>query len=76
MENSTISLYPNPATTTTTITSTEPSSIEIVNVLGEVVYSGTISGKTIVPVEHLKNGTYFVRIAGERSASTTRFVKM
>jgi hypothetical protein len=76
MDNSTISLYPNPATTTTTITSTEPSSIEIVNVLGEVVYSGTISGKTIVPVEHLKNGTYFVRIAGERSASTTRFVKM
>jgi hypothetical protein len=69
-----VEVYPNPATTTLSITSTdEVSSIIISSLLGQRVYSNQYNSKEAqVDVADLPSGVYFVRING---TDVRKFVK-
>ena len=58
-------LYPNPATTSVTIESTEPAAVSILDVSGrKVMESKVASGSTKLDISHLSQGVYFVRVDG------------
>jgi hypothetical protein len=70
-------LYPNPVKEVLNISSknqTEISSIEIYNIVGQVVIAIPNSTKTI-DVSNLKTGTYFIKVNTEKGTTTTKFVK-
>jgi len=58
-----ISIYPNPASSNITIANAENADVEIMNALGQIVYSSeNISGEHSIDISNLSNGTYFVKI--------------
>src|SRR5947207_12446340 len=61
-----IQIYPNPATTELTITSTNKiTSVTITNLIGQTVYARDyITAKVIVNIVGLPAGVYFVKING------------
>jgi len=73
----TFSIFPNPANNNITIESTTPfNKVEIVNFLGQTVYSQNNNGETTnIDVSNLNGGIYFVRIVTETGASVQKFVK-
>ena len=63
-----LTLYPNPATTTFTIESTNKiRSIKVINVIGEVVSTSSPTGnsKTTIDLSGVAKGIYFVQITDE-----------
>ena len=75
-----IDISPNPATNFLNITSSEViSDIEIVNVMGQVVYRTEVnSDNAVCDVEDLKAGVYIIRIYGTSTASVVcqrKFIK-
>jgi hypothetical protein len=68
-------VYPNPFDNTLTITTTNPSSVEIVDLYGRVVYSGNTSGKTTVDTERLSSGVYIVSITSDAGKTVKKLVK-
>ena len=80
MDNSTITIFPNPTNDILNITSSETiSEIEIVNTLGQVVYRTEVNdGNAVCDVEGLNAGVYIVRIYGTETNSILeqrKFVK-
>lgn len=69
VENTTFSVYPNPATTNITVKG--EGSMEIVNTLGQVVVSEQVNGQANINVANLESGIYFVRMNG----ATQKFIK-
>ena len=69
-----ITLYPNPATTSLTITATNTiTNITISNVIGQTVYSHEYNDQQVqVNVADLSSGLYFVKING---SEVVKFVK-
>lgn len=68
------SIYPNPATTHITLTSTEPiSHIAIINTLGQqLVQTTSNKTQTTIPINHLPPGSYIIKINNRYAG---RFVK-
>jgi hypothetical protein len=76
--NSSLSLYPNPASNTLTITSSdEIANITITNLVGQVVYCHEYNEEKVqVSVEGLAAGVYFVRVGGkDGSVLIKKFIK-
>ena len=67
-----LQIYPNPVGNTLNIKSSEDiSKIEIVNVMGQVVYRTEVNGNNAVcDVNGLANGVYVVRIYNSRTSTT------
>lgn len=63
----TIGIQPNPATEYITINAdgVTTADIQIVDVLGNVVYNSSIQGSTTIDVAEYRNGIYFVTVSGE-----------
>jgi hypothetical protein len=84
--NSTLEVYPNPASTQLYVKSNYVTigawQIEVVDALGRIqaVYSGTSYGfdsfESLLQVDTLAPGTYFIRFKDEREVRTSRFVKL
>ncbi len=74
--NSSMSVRPNPVTTSLTITSDEMmSNVKIVNVIGQTVVAKNVNAKqTTVNTASLTNGVYFVRI--QDNAGNTAVTKI
>lgn len=77
-----INLYPNPSQENFTISLTnkakENVSIEVVNAMGQIVYTTTInesSKSTTINAANWNNGVYFVRINSTEMHSVIKFVK-
>ena len=51
------------------------STIEMVNVLGQVVYSANATSNMQINVSNLDNGVYFVRLNGANGTATQKFIK-
>ena len=68
-----LQIFPNPVSNTLNITSSETiSEIEIVNVMGQVVYRTEVNGNNAVcDVEDLKSGVYVVKISVAQSDPST-----
>ena len=68
VDNARISLYPNPASSTVTLTGIEgAATVTVVDMNGREVYSGnTADGRLTIDVSGMSQGAYFVRITGEQ----------
>lgn len=72
---STFSIYPNPATTVLNVNVEGYNTLEIVNLLGQTVYTANATSNMQINVSNLNNGVYFVRMNGENGPATQRFIK-
>jgi chitodextrinase len=74
--SSNIILYPNPVKDGILFISSETvySQFRIINVMGQVVQTGTLSENTI-NVSSLTTGTYLLELVNETSSETKRFIK-
>ncbi len=69
-QKETFTMYPNPASESLTINTPfipelKQTSVQIVNLLGEVVLNEELSNqRSTITISHLKNGVYFVQIKG------------
>lgn len=70
-----VNIFPNPATTVLNVEAAGYANIQIVNVLGQVVYSASVVDNMQVNVSNLDNGVYFVRLNGENGTATQKFIK-
>jgi hypothetical protein len=70
-------VYPNPAQDILNVEAALPiSTIEVINVLGQVILSETTSSnKTQLDISRLSAGTYFARITAENTTSVVQIVK-
>jgi hypothetical protein len=71
-----VSLYPNPAHNQVTITADNLISIELINIMGQVITrKPTNANSTTLDLQKLPNGIYFVRIETPNSWVTRKLVK-
>lgn len=73
----TLNVYPNPAKTQVTVTSSSSiDKIEVTNILGQKVYENATVGanQTTVNVADLQNGAYFVRVYSENCVITRKLI--
>jgi hypothetical protein len=71
-----LSIYPNPATSVLNINNAENSTIEVFNILGQVLYTKSdISFEEQIQVSEFVAGTYFVKITNGNAVKTTKFIK-
>ena len=75
-ELSGISIYPNPTEGVIRINIEETATynIDVVNVLGEVVYTSTVSSNTSFDLNDFGAGVYVVRVSTEEAAYTERVI--
>ena len=71
----TFSIYPNPATTVLNVNAEGFNTVEIVNLLGQTVYTANATSNMQINVSNLNNGVYFVRMNGENGTATQKFIK-
>lgn len=70
-----ISLYPNPATSTINLKNAENANIQIFDLLGKMIFSmGDISMDQQIDVANLQTGTYFMKISKDNNITTKRFL--
>lgn len=76
-ENATsqVSIFPNPATTVLNVNAQGYDNVQIINLLGQVVYSANAESNMQINVQGLTNGTYFVRMNGANGSNTQKFIK-
>lgn len=70
-----IAIYPNPASTLLNVEAEGYDNLQIVNLVGQVVYSANVNGHTQINVSDLSNGVYFVRLTNANGTATQKFVK-
>lgn len=70
-----VSIYPNPATSVLNVVAEGYNTIEVINLLGQTVYTCNATNSTQINVNNLKNGVYFVRVNGENGTTTQKFIK-
>jgi hypothetical protein len=71
------SYYPNPVNSNLTINAnSKVSSIQVINVLGQTVFTSTPNTKKVsVDMSSLSKGAYFVRVVSDNSTDTIRILK-
>ena len=70
-----VSIYPNPASTVLNVHAENYSNVQIINFLGQVVYSANITENDFqINVSNFSNGVYFIRLNGE-TTTTQKFIK-
>ena len=70
-----MTVYPNPATSVLNVNAEGYNTIEIVNMLGQVVYTANARNNMQINVSNYNNGVYFVRMNGANGTSTQKFIK-
>lgn len=73
--NRAIVIYPNPASTLLNVEAEGYDNLQILNIVGQVVYASEITGRTEVNVSGLSNGVYFVRLTNDNGTATQKFIK-
>ncbi len=72
-----VNIYPNPATSTVTVSTTNPAQrVEVLNFVGQIIYSETVTSNVFnINVSDYADGVYFVRLIGENSTTVQKIVK-
>ena len=75
--DNTFSIYPNPAFDKLNIqlNNGKQALVELVDLLGNNVYSGEIGSTKTIDVAHLNAGVYLVKVVMDGQVSSTRFIK-
>jgi hypothetical protein len=73
----TFSVYPNPAFDKLNIqlNNGKQAVVELIDLLGNKVYSGEIGTAKVIDIAHLNAGVYLVKVTMDNQVSSTRFVK-
>ncbi len=71
----TMNLFPNPATNVVNVKSNGFQTVEIINLMGQVVYRANAENDMQISVNELATGTYFVRASGDKGIATQKFIK-
>ena len=71
----TIAIYPNPASTILNVEAEGYDNLQIVNMVGQVVYSANVTGRMQISVSGLSSGVYFVRLNNAEGTATQKFIK-
>lgn len=76
MENNQMTVYPNPATNNFTVNlgNDEKANIQLFNIVGQQVYSETITGTAQVNVSNLNSGIYMLKVNQNGKVYTTKVV--
>ncbi|MFA5819915.1 MAG: SBBP repeat-containing protein [Bacteroidales bacterium] len=75
-DNKNIYIYPNPATDNLTIEAPQKSTIEILDIQGQLIKTFAINGnKTSINVSAFPSGMYFVKAKTEKGVAVKKFVK-
>lgn len=76
MEKNNMTVYPNPATNKFTVDlgNDEKANIQLFNLVGQMVYSETITGRADVNVANLHSGVYMLKVNQNGKVSTTKVV--
>lgn len=76
--NQTFTVFPNPASQQLTVqfNQTQKGSLSILDITGKEIYTQTVEGNSVfIPVSHLENGIYFVRLQTSEGNSVAKFIK-
>lgn len=74
--NDDLIVYPNPAVSEVTIETRDsktPCSLHIINSLGQIVFSATLSGKLTLPTNDFEKGVYLVKIENNSMSGSSGF---
>ena len=76
LEKNNPTVYPNPATNNFTVNlgNDEKANIELFNIVGQMVYSETITGSAQVNVANLHSGVYMLKVNQNGKTYTTKVV--
>jgi hypothetical protein len=77
--NSTIKVYPNPVTDEVIIEiegNNDRQGFEILNTIGNIVFKGNLSEKTIVPTTSFSPGIYYIKLQNGRTFEFKKIVKL
>lgn len=70
------SLYPNPNKGSFTVKVTEPTTVKIINIIGQTVYTSELTeGENAVSINDQVTGIYFVQLKQGNQVKTVRIVK-
>ena len=77
LTNNNISIYPNPAKDNITIetNSNTEQRLEIVNLIGQTVYTNIINRKAAINTSAFANGVYFLKLYTDKETVVKKFVK-
>ncbi|MBP5709436.1 MAG: T9SS type A sorting domain-containing protein [Bacteroidales bacterium] len=71
-----VAVYPNPATNVLNVMANGYSQVDVINFLGQVVYSSRINDSNVqINVNNLNSGIYFVRLQNAENTVTKKFIK-
>lgn len=70
-----VNIFPNPAVGMLNVQSQGFQTIEIVSLLGQVVFSADAESDMQINVSNLTDGVYFVRLNGANGTTTQKFIK-
>jgi hypothetical protein len=75
--NASFEVYPNPAHETVTVsTSMNAQKVEVLNYLGQVIYSHNVTGNNFtLNVSNYADGVYFIRLTGDEGIATQKLIK-
>lgn len=76
LDKKSVRVYPNPAKDLLNISNVNSKSNYIVrNLLGSLLFSGTVTQSTQLDISHLSNGVYFIEISDYNNEMTKKVVK-
>ena len=75
--NASFEVYPNPAHETVTVSTTmNAQKVEVLNYLGQVIYSHNVTGNNFtLNVANYADGVYFIRLTGDEGIATQKLIK-
>ncbi|MBI1266847.1 MAG: T9SS type A sorting domain-containing protein [Cryomorphaceae bacterium] len=68
-------VYPNPTTEFLTVSISEPGTLRVMNISGQLVMTAAVTGPGTIDVRHLPQGVYMVILEQQDRTTTARFVK-
>lgn len=73
--NTSVSVFPNPATDYINLVTERESRVSISDIRGTEIYSGSVTGNERIDITELTNGIYILRIDEGGKSQTKRFIK-
>ena len=72
-----VSVYPNPTKDNLTIetNSTKEQRLEIINLIGQTVYTNIINKKAVVNTSAFANGVYILKLSSDKETKIIKFIK-
>ena len=75
LNTNTLSIYPNPVLNDLTIEVVQNSNLIIYNSIGQIVFQQFIvSGKNLIKLNHLKNGSYLLKVSNKENLNTKKII--